>query len=411
MSNDADRTINPSTEAQDNPSGTKKSKKQKRSPKKKKKTSSGSSGKRGRKPSLPFPNVPFQDALEIGEAIQIHAAGQKTRRLTLFEKLSRSPDSGPSRLMITNSSRYAITKGNYNSEFLELTELGSKATSPELTEAEKLKARFALAIEAIMPFSYLYDKNRNNRIPSPEVMRDSLEELNIDEKHQKECVEIFLANAKYLGLLRTIAGAERLIPIEQVIEEKLTGKGLSEPPVTTNLHFEQVNNTEARKSWKKICFFIAPIGNDSSEERKHSDMFLESLVTRSLEGEGFEVVRADRIADPGMISGQIIDYLLHSALVIADLSFHNPNVFYELAIRHMVGKPTIHLIRTGDNIPFDVKDFRTIVINTTDKYDLVAKLDTYRADIANQVRLAIAGGENGTNPIRAFAQNLKVSFE
>jgi hypothetical protein len=108
-----------------------------------------------------------------------------------------------------------------------------------------------------------------------------------------------------------------------------------------------------------------------------------------------------------MISEQVIQYLLHSALVIADLSFHNPNVFYELAIRHMIGKPTVHIIRKEDPIPFDLKDFRTIEIDTTDKYDLVAKLDTYRAEIANHVRIATSGTE-GSNPVRVFAKDLFV---
>ncbi len=385
-------------------------KKKAKSRKRSKKAVTNTNGKRGRRPLVPFPTVPLQTALVIADAIQEHAASQKTRRLTLFEKLGRSPDSGPSRLMITNSSRYGLTRGNYTSEFIELTELGGKATSPEISEIERIKARFDIGIDSIPPFSHLYQKNRNGRIPSPEIMRDSVAEFGIDEHDRKECVEIFLENAKHLGLLRTIAGAERLVPIEQVIEE---GGGANKTNgIVTHLERQPDNHIDpkGKKDWKRICFFIAPIGNEGQEERKHSDMILESLITRGLEGEGFEVIRADRITDPGMISGQVIEYLLHSALVVADLSFHNPNVFYELAIRHMVGKPTIHLIRSGDQIPFDVKDFRTIVINTQDKYDLVAKLDTYRAEIANQVRIAIAGAENGTNPIKAFARNLSVSY-
>lgn len=383
----------------------------KRLKKARKKKSAKAGSKLGRRASIPFPTIPFQAALILPEAIQEHAAGQKVRRLTLFEKLGRSPDSSSSRMMITNSNRYGLTRGGYTAEFLELTELGTTATSPEVSETEKLRARFPLSIEGIEPFQYLYERNKGARLPSPEIMRDSLGELSIDEKLLKVCVDTFLENAKFLGLLRTIAGAERLIPIEQVIEERGSGVGTAQKVEAVSPQIKSQAEVTGRRKWEQTCFFIAPIGNEGEEKRKHSDMVLESLITRGLEGEGFEVIRADRIADPGMISSQIIDYLLHSALVIADLSFHNPNVFYELAIRHMVGKPTVHLIRDGDQIPFDVKDFRTIVIDTNDKYDLVAKLDTYRAEIANHVRLAIAGAETGTNPIRAFARNLVVSFD
>jgi len=139
-------------------------------------------------------------------------------------------------------------------------------------------------------------------------------------------------------------------------------------------------------------------------------MVLEALISRALEGEKWDVSRADQIVSPGMISGQVIDYLLRSGLVIADLSFHNPNVFYELAIRHVMGKPTVHLIRKGDAIPFDLKDFRTINIDTEDKYELVAKLDTYRAEIANHVREAVSEGSEPSNPGRTFAKDLVVTL-
>lgn len=60
--------------------------------------------KRERRTTL-FPAVPFEEALTIANAIQKHAAGQKVRRLTLFDSLGKSPDSGTSRQLITNSSK------------------------------------------------------------------------------------------------------------------------------------------------------------------------------------------------------------------------------------------------------------------------------------------------------------------
>jgi hypothetical protein len=60
------------------------------------------------------------------------APGQRRiRRLTLFEQLKRSADSGLARQQIVNSNRYKLTKGNYNAEFLELTEKGAVATNPD----------------------------------------------------------------------------------------------------------------------------------------------------------------------------------------------------------------------------------------------------------------------------------------
>ncbi len=376
----------------------------------KKREESDVKARRGRGPSTPFPPVPFSTVLPLGEAIQQHGAGQPIRRLTLFEKLDRSPESSVSRLLIANSGRYGVTKGSYSSEFLELTEFGAVATSPETHPREKLAARFKLAVEGVPEFKHLYDKNKGNRLPSPEVLRDSLEEAQVPPDQRKQCVDLLLENLKDLGLMRTVAGAERIIPIEQALDEiPAPGAASVSADVSVQVGAQKVVD-KAKKPWKNICFVIAPIGGDESEQRKHSDMVLEALIRRALEKD-WEVVRADQIAVPGMISGQVIEYLLRSGLVIADLSFHNPNVFYELAIRHTIGRPTVHLIRKGDAIPFDLKDFRTITIDTDDKYDLVAKLETYRAEIANHVRQAAAEGAESNNPIRTFAKNLKVNFE
>ena len=373
--------------------------------------SSAAPKQRGRGPSTPFPPVSFSSVLSLGEAIQQHGAGhQPIRRLTLFEKLNRSPESSISRVLITNSSRYGLTKGSYKAEFLELTEVGAVVTSPDSDAREKLAASFKLAVEGVPEFKHLYEKNKGNRIPSPEVLRDALEEVGVDEKNRKQCVDLFLENLKDIGLLRTVAGAERIIPIEQALDESpAVGSAAASVDASTQTAFQKVID-KSKKSWKNTCFVIAPIGSDESEERKHSDMVLEALVRRALE-QDWEVIRADQMTSPGMISGQVIEYLLRSGLVIADLSFHNPNVFYELAIRHVIGLPTVHIVRKGDGIPFDLKDFRTITIDTEDKYELVAKLETYRAEIANHARQVVAEGADSSNPVRTFAKGLKVTLD
>jgi hypothetical protein len=365
--------------------------------------------KKVRGPSTPFPPVPFLSVLSLAEAIQRHGAGQPTRRITIFDKLDKSPESSASRLLITNSGRYGVTKGSYKADVLELTPLGAVATSPDSPARERAAARFKLAIEAVPAFKFLYEKNVGKRVPSPEVLQDSLEEIKILPEHRKQCVDLFLENLKDLGLLRMVAGAERIISIDQLLEEAPSAAGT---PTTVAAAIEAgiQKVDKSKKSWKTTCFVIAPIDAEGSEQRKHSDMVLESLLRRAIEGE-WEVIRSDQITSPGMISGQVIEHLLNSGLVVADLSFHNPNVFYELALRHAVGKPTVHLIRAGDSIPFDLKDFRTITIDTLDKYELVAKLDTYRAEIANHVRQAVAEGAESSNPVRTFGKGFKVVVE
>lgn len=117
----------------------------------------------------------------------------------------------------------------------------------------------------------------------------------------------------------------------------------------------------------KKCFVISPIGDDSTPERKemkeHANLVLEHFIRPALKDVVGQVVRADEISKPGDITRQVLDALATYELVVADLSYHNANVFYELAIRHMLGKPYVQMIRKGEKIPFDVGQQRTIMFD------------------------------------------------
>ena len=125
---------------------------------------------------------------------------------------------------------------------------------------------------------------------------------------------------------------------------------------------------------------------------------------------GLKVVRADKIGKPGMITSQIVEHIVKSRLVIADLSFHNPNVFYELALRHVCRLPTVQLIRKCDKIPFDLDQFRTIPIDTTSIFTMVPNLQTYRTEIAAQVRMALKDPDSVDNPVSTYYPSLRTTF-
>src|SRR5262249_42820294 len=145
-----------------------------------------------------------------------------------------------------------------------------------------------------------------------------------------------------------------------------------------------------------------PIGDDGSEQRKHADLFMGSIVQPAMDELKLRVVRADQIGSPGMITSQVIEHIKRSRLVIADLSTLNPNVFYEMALRHACRLPVVKIIRKADRIPFDTNQVRTVVIDTSDIYTLVPKIATYQAEIAAQARSAIENPENAGNPISIF---------
>lgn len=79
-----------------------------------------------------------------------------------------------------------------------------------------------------------------------------------------------------------------------------------------------------------------------------------------------EVVRADKIGSPSSISYDIVNHIIKSDLVIADVSDLNPNVFYELAIRNAIQKPVIVIKAEDQKMPFDIYDKRAISLEMSD---------------------------------------------
>jgi hypothetical protein len=367
---------------------------------------------KGRPPKRPVPSLTFEDVLPYAKAIQELGAGYKVKREDVFKKLGKSPKSGSSNKITTQSNFYGLTTGSYVAEYVELTGVGKLATSPDVSEDVKQKACFDLAIGGIALFKALYDQFKDNRLPDRSVLQNILKEKRIAEKYVNECVDTFILNTKFLGLIQTESGVERLlsfetkwgsIPKEPEGYEEEAGKIVTEPS-------KKAIAKESALPWAKVCFYVSPIGEEGTEQRKHSDFFLHHIVEPAMEGFDLKIIRADDIGKPGMITAQIIEHLVKAKLAIADLSFHNPNVFYELSLRHVCRLPTVQIIRKKDKIPFDLDQFRTIKINTDDIYELLPKLEGYKSEIANQARKVLEDPQEVDNPITTFCPELSVNL-
>jgi hypothetical protein len=372
------------------------------------------SSKRSRTPRI-YPALSFEASLTLADAIHTYASGERVARLTLLKQMNLSPTSSATQILITSSSKYGITTGSFAADHLELTPVGRVASDKASSPRPKAQARFDLAIKNIKPFEVLYDRYRGKKLPSHDVMRDTLKEAKLEITDDKECIDTFIVNAKFLGLLQTIAGSETLLPIEMLLEQ-LPDTVERTPGISHTVPVDKQSGPDNAKAshrsqsqWQSVCFYITPIGDEGSDQRKHSDLFLSSIIEPALAGFGLEVVRADMIGQPGMITSQVLEHILRSKLVIADLSYHNPNVFYEMALRHATKLPIIQICRKSDRLPFDVNQVRTISIDTTDIYTLIPKLETYRSEIASIVRAAL-DGQGTSNPMSVFFPGITVNI-
>lgn len=110
---------------------------------------------------------------------------------------------------------------------------------------------------------------------------------------------------------------------------------------------------------KEKCFIITPIGDDADPIRRHIDGIIDAAIRPAL-GEKYEIEVAHQISEPGSITKQIIREIFSDKLAIANLTNKNPNVMYELAFRHSLGKPVIMIAEKGTPLPSDIIMERTI---------------------------------------------------
>lgn len=116
------------------------------------------------------------------------------------------------------------------------------------------------------------------------------------------------------------------------------------------------------------CFVIMPFGQTSpkhTEEywRNHFDRFIKPAIDRAtvnneLLGYKAIIVRGER----GQIPTNVFNHLQSADVVLADLTDANPNVLYELGIRHTMGGHTILIIEKDPNqrIPFYFQNYNVI---------------------------------------------------
>jgi hypothetical protein len=147
----------------------------------------------------------------------------------------------------------------------------------------------------------------------------------------------------------------------------------------------------------KTCFVIGPIGEINTPVREAADDFMNYIVRpcSALKEFGYgEPIRADMQPEPGRITSQVIKHLVEDDLVIADLTNNNANVYYELCLRHAVGKAVVHMATVGTPLSFDVQDNRTIFFSMHSRH-----AEQAREELGKHIRRVNQTGYKSMNPI------------
>ena len=115
---------------------------------------------------------------------------------------------------------------------------------------------------------------------------------------------------------------------------------------------------------KRKCFVIMPFGEkkDASGAVIDFDDLYEFMIRGAIEDDlKLECIRCDKIIGPGMIHRDMIQQIFEADVAIVDITTNNPNVFYELGVRHALCKGvTVVIRRAGAAIPFNIQDLRVV---------------------------------------------------
>lgn len=136
--------------------------------------------------------------------------------------------------------------------------------------------------------------------------------------------------------------------------EKVQSKKKSLPPIVTE---------------ENICFIISPIGREGTDIHTRFMEVYRYVIRPAIDNSGYTIrlIRADEISRTGSFIKDILENIYNSFIVIADLTDQNPNVFYELGVRHSLSPRTILIAQSIDDIPSDLREYRAIVYDASAK--------------------------------------------
>ena len=153
-------------------------------------------------------------------------------------------------------------------------------------------------------------------------------------------------------------------------------------------------------------FVVMPFG---TKEGINFDAVYRDYIKPALDDEVFEVFRADKEQRAGEIRADMFQELLLADLVIADLSIDNPNVWYELGVRHALRSRGVVLVQGAREYqPFDIYTDRKLRYHIKDGVPDRAFLEQDKAALAAMAKATMAAWHGRkVSPVYSYLPNLK----
>lgn len=162
---------------------------------------------------------------------------------------------------------------------------------------------------------------------------------------------------------------------------------------------------------KPHAFIAMPFGTKPGADGRplHFNRIYAELLKPALEEAGFEVFRADEEERAGDIRTDMFQELLAADLVVADLTLDNPNVWYELGVRHALRERGVVLVQgPRSTSPFDIYTDRKLHYGVVDGAPDPGTLVADRAAItAMALETLAASTRRKVSPVYALLPHLR----
>ena len=140
----------------------------------------------------------------------------------------------------------------------------------------------------------------------------------------------------------------------------------------------------------KTCFVSLPFGRKPKADGTIQDfdaLYLK-LIKPALQGLGYVARRSDELGGSAVIHKAQWAAVMNSDAMIADVSTKNPNVLYELGLRHAVN-PSPTVVMFSDGLPYDLNGIYAV------QYRLAGEVPTSDEAIEIRQKLKDALGNEG----------------
>lgn len=156
---------------------------------------------------------------------------------------------------------------------------------------------------------------------------------------------------------------------------------------------------EQSSSKNKICFVIMPISDHPDYATGHFKRVYEYIIKPACQKAGYEAIRADDTVKTNDIVSDIIRKIIDSDMAICDMSSRNPNVFYELGLRHAFNLKTTLIKDKRTPRAFDISGLRSV------EYD-----ESLRVDEVEKAIAALAGAITETEKMNSEEPNSTIQL-